>query len=136
LPFNGKNRLELAVAPLLGRSACRFALDQIQFAAFRVALGTVGQLARQSAPSQSALAGDVARLARRFAGPCGVDRLGDDLLRDRRILLQKRAQPLIHKRLHDAGNIRVQLALGLTLELRLRQLHAHHRHQALAHIVA
>src|SRR6185312_17056484 len=46
------------------------------------------------------------------------------------------AQTLIHKRLHDAGNIGVQLAFRLTFELRLRQLYADHRDQSLADIVA
>ena len=58
------------------------------------------------------------------------------LLGDRRVLLEERAQALVDERLHDAGDVGVQLALGLPFELRLRQLHADHRDQSFANVVA
>ena len=42
------------------------------------------------------------------------------LLRDRRVLLEERAEALVDERLHRAGDVGVQLALGLAFELRLR----------------
>ena len=47
LPAQRQNRLVAAVAPLLGRPTGRVTLDDEQFGTTRVALGTVGQLARQ-----------------------------------------------------------------------------------------
>ena len=137
LALERQDGLELAVAALLGGAACAFTLDEVEFAAIRLALGAVGQLAGQAAAIQRALApGQVAGLARGLTCARRVNGLVDDLLRDRRILLQERAQPLIHERLHGAGDVGVQLALGLPFELRLRQLHADHRDQTLAHVVA
>ena len=137
LALQRQDGLEAAVAALLGGAACALALDQIHFAALGLALGAVGQLARQSTAVECAFAaGEVAGLARGFAGARGFDRLVDDLLRDRRILLEERAQPLVDERLHRAGDIGVELALGLAFELRLRQLHADHRHQPFADVVA
>ena len=68
--------------------------------------------------------------ARRF------DRLGDDLLHHRRILVEVFAQLLVDQLDHITRDIGIQLALGLPFELRLRQLNANHRRQALAHVVA
>ena len=58
------------------------------------------------------------------------------LLRHRRILLEERAQAFVDERLHGAGDIGVELALGLSFELRLRQLHADYSYQAFANVVA
>ena len=102
-----------------------------------MALGAVGQLAGQAAAIERALAaGQVAGLAGSFARARSVDGLVDDLLGDRRVLLEERAQPLVDERLHGAGDVGVELALGLPFELRLRQLHADHRDQTFAHVVA
>ena len=137
LALQRQNGLEAAIAALLGGAACAFTLDEVEFAAIRIALGAVGQLAGQAAAVQRALApGQVASLAGRLAGARRFNRLVDDLAGDRRILLEEHAQALVHKCLHGAGDVGVELALGLTFELRLRQLHADHRDQAFAHVVA
>jgi hypothetical protein len=76
LPLQRQDRLELAVAPLLGRAAGGVALDDVQLAQRRILLLAVGQLAGQAQPVQDALAaGHLARLARRLAGPRGLDDL-------------------------------------------------------------
>ena len=67
---DGENRLELAVAGLLGRATGRVALDDEQFALRRVARRAVGQLARQPGGLEQALAaGEVAGRPSRHAGP-------------------------------------------------------------------
>ena len=74
-----QDRLEVAVAALLGGATGRVALDDEQLAARRVALLAVGQLAGQGAPLERALADDeVARLARGLARSCRRERLLDD----------------------------------------------------------
>src|SRR4029077_19060331 len=94
--------LEAAIATLLGRSPCRIALDDVELAEGRVALLAVGQLAGQRAAVQGALAADqVAGLARRLAGPGGVDRLADDALGDGRVFLEVRAELVVDDRLDD-----------------------------------
>ena len=137
LSLEGKDGLEAAVASLLGGAACGLALDQIDLAAFGIALGAVGQFAGKSAAIEHAFAaGEVARLAGGLAGARGVDGLVDDLAGDLRVLLEERAQLLVDEGLHGAGDVGVELALGLAFELGLRQLDADHGDQAFAHIVA
>ncbi len=76
LALQRQNRLEAPVAALLGGAAGRFALHQEQFAAFRIALLAIGQLARQSAGIERAFAaGQIAGFAGRFSGARRVDRL-------------------------------------------------------------
>ena len=137
LALERQDGLEAPVAALLGGAAGAFALDQVHLAAVRLALLAVGQLARQSTAIERAFAArEVAGLARRLARAGGFDRLVDDLARDRRVLLEEAAQPLVDERLHDAGDVGIELALGLSFELRLRQLDADHRHQSFADVVA
>src|SRR5207244_11172615 len=49
LPFDRQDRLEAAVAPLLGRTTCRLALDDVQLALRRIPFLAVGELAAQAA---------------------------------------------------------------------------------------
>ena len=80
LSLQRQDGLEAAVASLLGRAACALTLDQVHFAAFGMALGAVGQLARQSAAIERALAArEVAGLACGFARARRFDGLVDDL---------------------------------------------------------
>ena len=138
LALERQDGLELAVAPLLGRAAGRVALDQVQFAQGRVLLLAVGQLARQAAQVEGALAaGGFAGLAGRFAGPGGLDGLLQDPLGDLGVLLQELRQLLVHQRLHIALDLGVaQLGLGLPLELRLGDLDRDDGGQAFAQVVA
>src|SRR4051812_30186818 len=136
LAFQRENRLESTIAALFGSAACALTLDEVEFATLRVALRAVCQLTRQSAAIQGALATrEVASLAGRLSRARCFDGFVDDLAGHRRVLLEKSAEPLIYKCLHDSGNIRVQLALRLPLELRLRKLHADHGHQSFAHVI-
>ena len=135
--MSGQDGLEAAVASLLGGPAGALSLDQVHFAAVRLALRAVGQLARQSAAVERAFAArEVASFAGRFAGTSGVDGLVDDLLRDGRILVKERAQALVDESLHRAGDVGVELALGLAFELRLRKFHADDSDQSFANVVA
>ncbi len=137
LALERKDGLELAVAALLGGAAGGLTLDEVELAELGLALGAVGELAGQAAAIERSLAaGEVAGLARGLARARRVDRLVDDLLRDRRVLLQEGAQALVDERLHDAGDVGVELALGLAFELRLRQLDADDDNEAFAHVVA
>ena len=73
-----QDRLERAVAALLGRAAGRVALDEVQLALLGVALLALGELAGQARAVEGALAArEVARLAGRLARARGVE----DLLR-------------------------------------------------------
>jgi hypothetical protein len=66
-----QNRLEAAIAALLGSSACRFTLDEIELAAVWLAFAAIGELAGQSTAIKGALAaGKVTGLA------CGLTRAG------------------------------------------------------------
>ena len=125
------------VAPGLRGAAGRFALDQEQLAALRILLLAIGQLARQSARIERALAArQVAGFAGRFTRARGVDRLADNLAHHRRILVEELAQLLVDELNDKAADVAVQLALGLSFELRLRQFHADHGRQSFANVVA
>ena len=99
--------LVAAVAALLGGAAGGFTLDQVELALVGLPLAAVGQLAGQAAAVQRTLAaGEVACLARGFAGAQGVDRLVDDLLGDLRVLLEESTQALVDEGLHLAARCR------------------------------
>ena len=84
-----QHRLELAVAALLGGSASRIALDDEDLGLGRVALLTVGEFAGQARDVERAFAaGELARLARRFARLRRLDHLADDHPRVLRMLLE------------------------------------------------
>ena len=81
LALQREDGLELAVAALLGGAAGRFTLDEVELARSGWRSRAVGELAGQAAAIERALAaGEVAGLARGFAGAGGVDGLVDDLL--------------------------------------------------------
>ena len=54
--FEREDRLELAIATLLGRAAGRFTLDEVELAQLRFALRAVGELARKATAVERALA--------------------------------------------------------------------------------
>ena len=63
--------LELTITALLGRTACRFTLNDVQLRTRRVLLRTVRQLTRQCAAIHRILADyQVARLLRRLTRSC------------------------------------------------------------------
>ena len=138
LAEHGQDRLEAAVAALLGRATGRVALDDVQLAPLRVALLAVGELARQGGALEGALADDqVARLARCLAGTLGGHRLLDDPSAVARVLVEVLGEALRDGCLDLALDLGVaQLGLGLALELGIGHLDADDRGQALADIVA
>ena len=134
-----QDRLELAVAALLGGAAGGVALDDVDLAQRRVLLLAVGQLAGQAHAVEHALAArHLARLARGFARARGVDDLAaDDLGVVRASRAGSRSSVLADDVLDRAAHFaRDQLVLGLARELRLGHLDRQHAGQALAHVVA
>src|SRR5579859_8085570 len=138
LAAQGQDRLRAPVAPALGGASGRVALDDVELALRRVALRAVGQLARQHARLEEALALDeVARLARRLARAGRGERLLDDPAALRWILLEVLRQAFGQCQRDVALHFGIaELALGLALELRLQHLHADHRREAFAHVFA
>ena len=137
LAADRQDRLELPVAPLLGRAAGGITLDDVELGVGRVAVGAIGQLAGQAAAGERAFADGLARFARRLARARRQQALLDDLLRHRRVRVEVRHQPVVDDRRHHAVDLRVdQLDLGLRFEARVGQLHAQHADQTFAHVVA
>ena len=103
LALERQDRLEAPIASLLGRSAGRLALDDVELAERRIALLAVGELAWQRAAVERALPPhQIARLARGLAraaprrSPCR-----STVSRDRRVLLEVRAELVVDDRLDD-----------------------------------
>ena len=124
--------------PCLAEPPADSPFDDVQLAQRRVALLAVGELAGQGAVVERALAPhQVARLPRRLARAGGVHRLRDDALRDRRVLVEVRAELVVDDGLDDALDLGVaELGLRLALELRPRDLDADDAGEALADVVA
>jgi hypothetical protein len=121
LALQRQDCLRAPVAPLLGGSTGRVALDDEDFAQRRIFLLAVGEFAGQACDVERALAPrHLARLSRGLAGPRGVDDLADDGFRFGRVLEQKlgeaRGDGGFHHALHFRRN---QLFLGLRRELRI-----------------
>ena len=137
LALEREHGLEVAVARLLGAAAGRVALDEVDLGHRRVAVAAVGELAGQRAALERVLpAREFLRLARRLAAARGADALLDDLLRDRRILLEVLRERGDHEAVDDALDFAVaELGLGLALELRLLDLHADHCGEAFADVI-
>src|SRR5574341_347816 len=116
----------MPITPLLGRAGRAVALDDVQLALGRVALGAVGELAREREALQRRFADDeVTRLLRGVARAGGGQTLLDDRLGLAGILLEERpeglAQHLLDVSLHFGVH---QLDFGLRFELRLAVLDA------------
>src|SRR4051812_1412832 len=138
LAAEGKHRLCVAVAALLGRAAGGVALDDEDLAQGRVLNRAVGELARQARVLERALAaGEVARLARGRPRLGGGDGLADDLARVGGVLLEELGELLVDDRGDEALHAGVaELGLGLALELRVGELGRDDRGQPLADILA
>ncbi len=133
-----ENGLILAVASLLGRTAGRISLDDVELAQRRIFLGTVGQLAGQRASVERALAAnEFLGLAGGFTRPGRIDGFADDLSGDRRILFEIGAERLVDRCFDDALHLAIaQLGFRLTFELRIAHLHADDGRQPFTHVVA
>ena len=83
-----KNRLESAIATLLGRAAGRVTFDHVEFREIGVTLRAVGEFSGESAAGKSAFADGFTRFACGFAGPCGHEALLDDAFAYIRILVE------------------------------------------------
>ena len=116
-----QDRLEAAVAALLGRATGRVALDEVELAPGRVALLAVGELARQGHALEGALADDeVARLAGGLASTGRRQALLDDPPAVGRVLVEVLAEAVGDRGLDLALDLGVaELGLGLALELRV-----------------
>ena len=124
--------------PCLAEPPGRVALDDEDLRQRRILDRAVGELAGQQGVLQRGLAaGEVARLARRLAGPGRRYRLVDDLVGLLRVLLEEVAQLLVDDGADEALDPGVaELRLGLALELRVAQLDRDHRREALADVLA
>ena len=133
-----QNRLVDPVSGLDGRPSGGVPLDEEELGVLGIIRLAVGQLAGQRRALESAFASrQLARLARRLARVPGSDRLGDDLLRVGRILLEKLGEALVHGLLDEATHPRVaELRLRLALELRVAELDRDDGGEALADILA
>src|SRR5208282_6332610 len=99
----------------------------------RVALLAVGELAGQACDVERALAaGELARLARRFARLRRLDHFADDDARFLRMFLEPLRQEFTDQALDDRPHLGGdQLVLGLRGEFRVRALDAQDAGQAL-----
>jgi hypothetical protein len=105
LALQRQDRLELAVAPLLGRAAGGVAFHQVELALGGIALLAVGQLARQPHAVEHSLApGHLARLAGGFAGSGRFHDLYRNGARVDRVLVEEFAQLLGHDLLHHRAH--------------------------------
>ncbi len=113
-------------------------LDEEELGLGRIALLTVGELARQRGDVERALApGQLARLAGGLTRGRGLDHLGDDHLGFGLVLLQPGGEARVDEALdHRPDFGRDQLVLGLGGELRIRHLHREDAGQPLAAVVA
>jgi hypothetical protein len=96
LALEGEDRLELALAALLGRAAGRITFDDVQLGVLAVARRAVGQLAGQVAAGERALADGLARLPRRLAGLRLRHRLQEHRLAHVAVALQVVVELLVH----------------------------------------
>ena len=130
--------LELAVAGLLGRTACGIALYNEDFGLGGVLAGAVGELAGHAERVEHVLAtGHLASLASSLAGLQRLGGLADDALGRRGVLLQVFAEALGDGVLHQRADLGVaELRLGLALELRVMQFHGDDGGQTLAGVLA
>ena len=137
LAADRQDRLVTPIAALFRRATGGIALDNVKLGQLGIALGTIGQFARQTAAGERAFADRLARFPRGFArARCGQDFV-ENALRDRRVLIEVGHQPFVNDRVHDAVDLGVhELHLGLRFEARIRQLDAEHADQTFAHIVA
>ena len=135
---NRQDRLEGAVASLLGGTACRVSLDDVEFTDVGILAGAVRQLAGEGEALQRSFALDqFACLAGRFAGVGGHNRLHHDVLRHLRILLHEGPETLVDHRIDNSLHFIVaEFRFGLSFELRIGNLHADDGGEAFAGVLA
>ena len=132
-----QDRLESAIAALLGRATGGVALDEVDLALGWIALLAVGQFAGQGHAFKGTLADhEVAGLARSLASAGRSQRLLDHSPAVRRVLVEVLANALGDRGLDLPLDLGVsELGLGLAFELRLHELDADYGRQALADVL-
>src|SRR4029077_12372156 len=121
----------LAIAPALGRAACRFALDDEDLASRRISLLAVGEFAGQAAGIHRGLAArQLASFTSGFAGPRSVNALANDAARHGRVFIEIFTQALVDELLDRALDVAIEFPFCLAFKLRLRKFHGYHRAQA------
>ncbi len=130
--------LVFAMAPLLGRAAGRVTLDDEELGLGRVLFLAIRQLAGQGSDIQCRLApGQLARLARGFAGRRSLDDLADHHLGFVGVLLEPLGQRLSDRAFNSGTDFgRDQLVLGLGREFRIGDLDRQDTGQAFTGIIA
>src|SRR5688572_28954974 len=136
LAADRQDRLEHRVAPRLGRTTGRVALDDVDLRVARVGGAAVGQLARQRVVGEQVLAGKLAGVLRRAPSPGRRRGLVDDHLGLGRVRLEPVPDLLVADLLHEALDLGVaELGLRLALELRVAELHRDDRGETLADVL-
>ena len=134
----GEDRLRLPVAPLLGRTARRVPLHDEELRLGRVGRGAVGELAREvQAVGDRRLACHLLHgRARRLAGARRHYDPADDLLGDRRVLVQPVLEGGADGAVDLSGDLRVvEPLLRLPLELRLEDVDGEEPDEPLADVL-
>src|SRR5262249_52898023 len=117
--------------------ARRVALHDEELGELRVPNLAVGELLGYLATEGSLTPGEIPCLAGGLAGARGSNRLLNDLLRIRRVLLEELGQFGVHGLLDEASHPGVpQLRLGLPFELRLLKLHGDDCGETLSSVLA
>ena len=137
LTFQGQDRLCLAVTARLRRATGGVTLHQKDFGFGRVFFRAILELARKEVHIHRGLAaGQVAGLARCFAGVGGFDDLADDDLGNLRVFFKPFGQLFVHQAFDGGAHFRAdKLVLGLRAELGVGHLDRQHAGQALAGVI-
>src|SRR5262249_16713168 len=85
---DGQNRLEFAVAALLGGATGRVTFDDVEFGVFWIAIRAIGEFSGQTAASERALANGFAGFARGFTSAGSIETLINNALRHGRIRIE------------------------------------------------
>ena len=94
--------MELPVAALLGRTACRVTLDDIKLCIGGIAIGAIGQFAGQPAAGERGFANRFARFTGRFSCTSGVQSFFHHLFRYRWVRVEVRHQAFVSDGANDA----------------------------------
>ena len=132
-----QNGLVVTIAAHFGGATGGVTLDNKQLSLRRIALGAVGEFARQTAAAHGVLADGLAGTSGGLAGLGGDDDVLDDLQRHVRIFIKVTQHALIHDGVHHAFDFAVhELHLRLRIEARMRMFDAQHANHTLAAVIA
>src|SRR5207248_7149483 len=124
-------------ARFLGGASGRVAFDDEHLRKLGVADLAVRELLGDVTAERALSTRQLARLPRRLPSARGRDRLLDDLLGVRRVLLEELGELRVHGRFDETAHPRIpELRLRLSFELRVLELQRDHRSEALAHVLS